>query len=193
METPPINTASADTVRTSLDRRLRVVQLLLAAGAAMFGYYFTIGAFEHKCDAGIRAVETASPFVVAVLCGSAFLVFRRRPIALIAAVAVLSSVPFVSTRYKTWVHDSFTLTLGRTAGTVEYVDPQGQILFTFDSSKKQGEVLELASVPPQNPGSVRYGLAFLRTKKFLKSRGYEVEELMEHRPKKPKASPGTSP
>ena len=37
METPPINTASADTDRTSLDRRLRVVQLLLAAGAAMFG------------------------------------------------------------------------------------------------------------------------------------------------------------
>ena len=69
----------------------------------------------------------------------------------------------------------FTVKFGEIARTLDYDDPHGHILFTFDIGSKGNKSLCLEHHAPQTPRSPHYGIAFERTKQYLESCGYEVE------------------
>jgi len=70
----------------------------------------------------------------------------------------------------------FAVAFGKVARTLEYRDSTGCITFTFDIPKEQRcVVLEHHSVRTPRPRN--YGEAFARTKQFLESHGYRVEEF----------------
>jgi hypothetical protein len=78
----------------------------------------------------------------------------------------------------------FTVKFGKFARTIEYDDSDDHILFTFDVGSKFDfknpsgpgkNSLCLEHYPPSMSRSLRYSIAFERTKQFLESCGYEVE------------------
>ncbi len=71
--------------------------------------------------------------------------------------------------------NEFTVRFGKYARTLDYDDPHGHILFTFDIGSKGNKSLCLEHHAPQTSRSQQYGIAFERTKKYLESCGYEVE------------------
>jgi len=69
----------------------------------------------------------------------------------------------------------FTVRFGMIGRTIEYCDQRGTIIFTFDiGSSPRSVVLEHHLV--RNPRPNNYDDAFVRSKQFLQSRGYIVEE-----------------
>ena len=71
--------------------------------------------------------------------------------------------------------DEYSVKFGRAARTLEYDDPHGQIVFTFDGGSKGENSLVLEHYPPSMQRSPRYDVAFVRTKQFLEARGYDVQ------------------
>ncbi|MBI3415616.1 MAG: hypothetical protein HY043_09910 [Verrucomicrobia bacterium] len=71
--------------------------------------------------------------------------------------------------------DHFTVKLGKLARTIDYDDPHGHILFTFDAGSKGNTSLCLEHHAPQTSRTPRYAIAFERAKQYLESCGYEVE------------------
>jgi hypothetical protein len=69
----------------------------------------------------------------------------------------------------------YSVKFGRYARTLEYDDPHGQIIFTFDGRSKGGNSLVLEHHPPSMPRSPQYDVAFARTKEFLEAHGYDVQ------------------
>jgi hypothetical protein len=68
----------------------------------------------------------------------------------------------------------FTLRFGRTARTLEYQDAEGRVVLTFDVSWQSNKCLVIDDTR-QLPRGPRCHAVFERAKKFLESRGYEVE------------------
>ncbi len=71
--------------------------------------------------------------------------------------------------------NEYTLKFGRVARTLEYDDPQGHIVFTFDLGQGGDKSLCLEHYLPQNQRVPRYRIAFARAKEYLESCGYSVE------------------
>ena len=64
---------------------------------------------------------------------------------------------------------------GSIARTLEYDDPHGHLLFTFDAGSRGAKSLCLEHHAPQKPRPPQYDIAFQRTKEYLESCGYQVE------------------
>jgi hypothetical protein len=71
--------------------------------------------------------------------------------------------------------ETFTVKFGAIARTIEYDEPQGRLLFTFDLSNANPKTVVLEHHSPKTLRGPRYNIAFDRTKQFLESRGYKVE------------------
>jgi hypothetical protein len=69
----------------------------------------------------------------------------------------------------------FTVEFGKTGRTVEYRDPTGCLIFTFDVSDDHSLILEHHD--GRSPRPLNYDEAFARSKQFLASRGYKVEDF----------------
>jgi hypothetical protein len=74
------------------------------------------------------------------------------------------------------LEDDFSVRFGRTARTLEYEDLRGKLVFTFDVDPNDGKSIVLEHYPASMPLGPEYGVAFDRTKKFLKAHGYDVRE-----------------
>lgn len=80
---------------------------------------------------------------------------------------------------------NYTVAFGKTAGTLIYSDKAGELQFCFDikpsKNPTMGEwTVELSKRPLLSPGLTetvisRDSQALERTKKYLQSRGYQVE------------------
>ena len=69
----------------------------------------------------------------------------------------------------------FTVTFSRDARALDYDDPQGHLVFTFDLGSAGNKSICLEHFSSQTQRVPRYRLAFERTKEFLESCGYQVE------------------
>lgn len=70
---------------------------------------------------------------------------------------------------------SFSVEFGKVARTIEYRDDVGPVLFTFDLDAEQ-RVLVLDHHPLRFVRPSNYGDAFARSKSYLQTCGYRVEE-----------------
>jgi hypothetical protein len=73
------------------------------------------------------------------------------------------------------IPDEFTVRFGKIARTIEYDDAQGHLGFAVDRGAGGGKSLVLEHYEPRKQTVPRYAIAFERTKRFLESRGYQVE------------------
>jgi hypothetical protein len=71
--------------------------------------------------------------------------------------------------------NEFTTKFGKVARTLEYEDPQGHLVFTFDLGSGGDKSLCLEHFTPQSQRVPRYRVAFERAKEYLESCGYQVE------------------
>jgi hypothetical protein len=81
----------------------RVIRIVLASVASCAGFISGIG-YCHKCDAGIKALEAAMPFLVPVLCICCLALISKLAVAVLASAALLTCAILLKEPYMKWAH-----------------------------------------------------------------------------------------
>jgi hypothetical protein len=71
--------------------------------------------------------------------------------------------------------NEFTVKFGKIARTLDYNDPEGHLVFTFDRGPGGDKSICLEHHAPRKQSVPRYSIAFERAKEFLESCDYQVE------------------